>query len=131
MSDKEPKVTYTPSDEPYLGRELLYHFDQLISCCLEQNALVAPATHKIQLHETQKMACQVIPQSISIALSIRELVRQGYLFGAHIFSQFLIQFGLDQNKNYLSSIKGTLPLASYTLSLKFQFAECSRHLFPL
>ncbi|MBT6228080.1 MAG: hypothetical protein HOI47_15660 [Candidatus Scalindua sp.] len=91
MSDKEPKVTYTPSDEPYLGRELLYHFDQLISCCLEQNALVAPATHKIQLHETQKMACQVIPQSISIALSIRELVRQGYLFGAHILKRSLIE----------------------------------------
>jgi hypothetical protein len=27
-------------------------------------------------------ACQLIPQAISIALSIRELIRQGYLFGA-------------------------------------------------
>jgi hypothetical protein len=30
------------------------------------------------------MACQVIAQSLSIALSIRELIRQGYLFGGHV-----------------------------------------------
>jgi hypothetical protein len=31
---------------------------------------------------SQKAACQLVPQGISIALSIRELIRQGYLFGA-------------------------------------------------
>lgn len=37
------------------------------------------------------MACQVIAQSISIALAIRELIRQGYLFGAHILLRALVE----------------------------------------
>src|SRR5262249_40991452 len=32
--------------------------------------------------ELQWAACQIIPSGISLALSIRELVRQGYLYGA-------------------------------------------------
>jgi hypothetical protein len=73
---------FTPDNEPYLGRELLYRFDQLICACLKANAEIAPQTHRMALSDMQKAACQLIPQSISIALSIRELVRQGYLFGA-------------------------------------------------
>ncbi len=84
-------MVFTPENEPYLGRELLFHFDQIISCCLEQNALVAPKTHDLELTDLQKMACQVIPQSISIGLSIRELVRQGYLFGAHVLIRSLTE----------------------------------------
>jgi hypothetical protein len=37
------------------------------------------------------MACQVIAQAISITLSIRELIRQGYLFGGHILLRALIE----------------------------------------
>ncbi len=84
MSDQDLPIVFSPDNEPYLGRELLFHFDQLISATLELNSLVAPATHKIKLTNAQEMACQLIPQSISIALSIRELVRQGYLFGAQV-----------------------------------------------
>lgn len=91
MNEDELKVVFTPSDEPYLGRELLFHFDQMISCCLEVNSKVAPLSHKLDLSSLQKMACQVIPQSISLALSIRELIRQGYLFGAHVLKRSLIE----------------------------------------
>jgi hypothetical protein len=93
MSTKEPEVplVFHPSNEPYLGRELLYHFDQLISSCLEQNASVAPRTHHIVLPDTQQMACIVIPQAISIALSIRELLRQGYLFGAKVLIRPMVE----------------------------------------
>ena len=42
---------------------------------------VAPRTHDITRTDLQQAACQLIPQAINIALSIRELVRQGYLFG--------------------------------------------------
>jgi hypothetical protein len=77
---KHPLV-FQPDNEPYLGRQLLYQFDQLISSCLEQNAIIAPRTHQASLSDAQKMACIIIPQAISIALSIRELLRQGYLFG--------------------------------------------------
>lgn len=88
---KDIKVTYTPSDEPYLGRELLFHFDKMISCCLEKNSSCSKLSHEIELTENQKMASQIIPQSLSIALSIRELIRQGYLFGAHVLKRSLIE----------------------------------------
>ena len=82
MNDLKGNVVFTPGNEPYLGRELLFHFDQMICACLEQNAQIAPQSHLIALSDLQKAACQLIPQGISIALSIRELIRQGYLFGA-------------------------------------------------
>ncbi|NOQ22334.1 MAG: hypothetical protein GQ565_06760 [Candidatus Aegiribacteria sp.] len=84
-------VVFSPDNEPYLGRELLFHFDKMISCCLEMNSEVAPKTHNTNLTDLQKMACQVIPQSISIALSIRELVRQGYLFGGHVLIRSFVE----------------------------------------
>lgn len=75
-------VIFTPDDEPYLGKQLLVAFDKAISACLATNRKVAPRTHGASLTDLQKAACQLIPQAVSIALSIRELIRQGYLFGA-------------------------------------------------
>lgn len=77
-------VIFTPSDEPYLGRELLLSFDKLISACLELNSKCAPASHGRQLSSFQNAMCILVPQTISLALSIRELIRQGYLFGAKV-----------------------------------------------
>jgi hypothetical protein len=84
-------VIFTPDNEPYLGSTLLLHFDQMIVSCLEQNAQTAKNSHNIKLTDSQKMACQVIPQAISIALSIRELIRQGYLFGAYVLVRSLVE----------------------------------------
>lgn len=93
MSTYKPEIplVFHPGNEPYLGRKLLYNFDQLISSCLEQNSSIAPRTHQIELSDTQKMACIVIPQAISIALSIRELIRQGYLFGAKVLIRPMVE----------------------------------------
>ncbi len=91
MDEEGLKIVFNPSDEPYLGRELLFHYDNMISCCLEVNTDVAPLSHRLDLSNTQKMACQVIPQSISLVLSIRELIRQGYLFGGHVLKRSLIE----------------------------------------
>jgi hypothetical protein len=91
MVEEINPIVFTPDNEPYLGRELLYQFDQIISSAMEQNACTAPATHDRDLSAHQQMACQVIPQSMSIILSIRELVRQGYLFGAHILVRALVE----------------------------------------
>lgn len=88
---KPMPVVFTPSDEPYLGRTLLFHFDQLISSAMEQNAAAAPTSHGRVLSDHQEMACQVIAQALSIALSIRELIRQGYLFGAHVLLRALVE----------------------------------------
>ena len=91
MKDDEIKLTFSPKDEPYLGRELLFHFDQMISCCLEKSSTISKISNEIDLTESQKMASQVIPQSLNISLSIRELIRQGYLFGAHVLKRSLIE----------------------------------------
>ena len=91
MNNSVPPVIFTPDNEPYLGRELLYHFDRLISAVMEQNADTAPLTHGRSLSDHQHMACQIIPQALSIALSIRELIRQGYLFGAHVLLRALVE----------------------------------------
>jgi hypothetical protein len=84
-------VIFTPGNEPYLGRTLLFHFDQLISSAMEQNSRAAPTSHGRVLSDHQEMACQVIAQALSIALSIRELIRQGYLFGANVLLRALVE----------------------------------------
>jgi hypothetical protein len=91
MEFKTVPVVYTPNNEPYLGRHLLFHFDQLICSVMEQNAVTAPTSHRLVLTDHQKMACQVIAQALSIALSIRELIRQGYLFGGHVLVRALAE----------------------------------------
>jgi hypothetical protein len=91
MHSKAMPVVFTPDNEPYLGRNLLLHFDQIISSVMEQNAVTAPTSHGRALTDHQRMACQVIPQAISITLSIRELIRQGYLFGAHVLLRALVE----------------------------------------
>lgn len=82
MNAQTDEIIFTPSNEPYLGRRPLLAFDKLICSCLEVNSQIAPLSHRASLSDHQKAACQLIPQGISIALSIRELIRQGYLFGA-------------------------------------------------
>lgn len=91
MNPEMTPVIFTPANEPYLGRELLFHFDQLISSAMEQNAVTAPTSHGRPLMDQQRMACQVIAQALSITLSIRELIRQGYLFGAHVLLRALVE----------------------------------------
>ena len=75
---------YTPGNEPYLGRELLFQFDNLICSCLELNSKCAPASHGGSLSRFQRALCILVPQTITLALSIRELIRQAYLFGAKV-----------------------------------------------
>ena len=58
---------------------------------MELNADIAAYTRRTALSELQKAACQTIPQGINLALTIRELVRQGYLFGALVLMRPLIE----------------------------------------
>lgn len=82
---------YLPSNEPYLGRESVYQFEQVIISCLECNDDAAKYSRKAQLSDLQKAACQIIPQGVNLALTIRELVRQGYLSGALVLMRPLIE----------------------------------------
>lgn len=91
QSDLNRPAVFMPDNEPYLGRAMLLHFDQTISTVLEINHSTAQRSQGMHLSELQQMACVVIPQSVSLALSIRELVRQGYLFGAHMLVRPLVE----------------------------------------
>lgn len=51
---------------------------------MEVNTEAAKRSHGSALTEHQEMASQVIAQALSLSLSIRELIRQGYLFGGHV-----------------------------------------------
>ncbi|MCH8202988.1 MAG: hypothetical protein IH996_07775 [Proteobacteria bacterium] len=80
-----------PINEAYLGRESVYHFDQMIILAMELNDAVARWTRGKELSRLQKASCQLIPHGFSIALGIRELVGTGYLFSAEILVRPLIE----------------------------------------
>jgi hypothetical protein len=82
---------FTPDDEPYLGREALFAFDNLICSCMELNSKCAPTSHGRPLSDLQRALCILVPQTITLALSIRELIRQGYLFGAKVLVRPFIE----------------------------------------
>jgi hypothetical protein len=84
-------VPFSIDNEPYRGRLSVFQFDQMILVAMEQNAKIAPWTHGKTLSGLQRAATELIPHGFSIALSIRELVRQGYLVSAEILLRPLIE----------------------------------------
>src|SRR5438874_10366310 len=81
----------SPIQDPYLGRQSLHQFDILITAGMALNTAVANGTHGRELTRLQRAGCQIIPNGFSIALSIRELLRAGYLFSAEILLRPLIE----------------------------------------
>src|SRR2546425_956342 len=86
-------AVFTPANEPYLGRQALLTFDKEIPFSLWISSHIAAYTrsHREQLTDLQRAACQIVPQGINLALSIRELIRQAYLFAALVLIRPLIE----------------------------------------
>ena len=78
-------------NDPYLGRESVYHFDQMISAAMERSRAVAEWTHSNALTPLQKAASEILPHSFSLACAVRELVRSGYLFPAEVLIRPLLE----------------------------------------
>lgn len=100
MSDAS--AVFTPSNEPYLGRTSVEKFDRAIVMVLERNLALAERSRRPGLSAVQVAAGQLIPQGIKLALAVRELVRQGYLFAARVLMRSLVErvaiaFYLEQN----------------------------------
>ena len=91
MSDRPTVSVYLPHNEPYLGRARLLAFDQAIPEAMLSNAEVAKRTFGSTLTPLQTAATEIIPQGVSIALSIRELIRQAYLYSATILVRPLVE----------------------------------------
>jgi hypothetical protein len=66
-------------------------FDQAIPPAMRTNTRLAQGTFNRQLSPVEQAAAHLVPQAVSIALSIRELIRQGYLFSAGLLLRPLIE----------------------------------------
>jgi len=86
-----PGPVFTPDNEPYLGRELLKLFDLTIPRSLAVHRQLAARTFSADLSPLQLAVVEIVPQGISIALSMRELIRQAYLFSAGILMRPLVE----------------------------------------
>jgi len=101
-------VIFTPGNEPYLGRQSVFQFDKMIQTAMEKNAKIAPWTRGRDLTLLQRAGTELLPHGFSIALSIRELVRQGYLISAEILLRPLIERAAVIS--YLNETPNALPL---------------------
>ncbi|HAS8246766.1 TPA: hypothetical protein I7673_02470 [Vibrio vulnificus] len=86
----------TPDDEPYLGLESLMMYNKMLVICFEKlKNLPRLSTNNSKelesLTDHQRMAVQVINQSVNLGASIRELIRQGYLFGALVLERSFVE----------------------------------------
>jgi hypothetical protein len=75
---------------------------------MEQNTKIGPWTHGRTISPLQMAATELIPHGFSIALSIRELVRQAYLISAEILLRPLIERAAVIS--YLCETPSALPL---------------------
>jgi hypothetical protein len=89
MKRNEPVLF--PSNEPYLGHPTLLEFDQAIPKAMQTHTRLAQSTFNRVLSPLEQAAAQLVPQAVSISLSVRELIRQGYLFSAALLLRPLIE----------------------------------------
>lgn len=90
MTQERPPV-FLPHNEPYLGHPTLLEFDHAIPPAIRTHVRLAQGTFDRNLSPLEQAAAQLIPQAVSIALSIRELIRQGYLFSGALLLRPLIE----------------------------------------
>jgi hypothetical protein len=99
---------FSPANEPYLGREPLKLFDTTIIKSMAVHRQLSVRTYATDLSPIQIVATEIIPQGVSIALSMRELIRQGYLFSAGILMRPLVErtgmiYYLNKNPSAVTS----------------------------
>lgn len=89
--EANPLAVFLPDNEPYLGLESLHVFDLLIPLRLEEHKQIAPHTAGQNLSDLQRATVEIVPQAVSLALAIRELIRQAYLFPAFVLLRPMIE----------------------------------------
>ena len=91
MPNEDAPAVFTPDNEPYLGNYRLHAFDLTISRAMQIHTEVGARTFATSLTPLQAAATEIIPQGVSIALSIRELIRQAYLYSAAVLVRPLVE----------------------------------------
>jgi hypothetical protein len=87
----ENEQGYPTAGDPYVGSPSLHRLDETIVAALAANRAIAEATHVVELTDLQRAACQLIPSGLSLALSIRELLREAYLYDALVLERPLAE----------------------------------------
>lgn len=80
-------AVYTPDNEPYLGVPGVMALDRMIPLLVTEQHRAAHLTRQSSLSDLQRAAAEIVPAACSIALSIRELVRQAYLISALVLQR--------------------------------------------
>lgn len=91
MSEDEPVAIFTPDNEPYLGLPWVHELDLLISSTAVLSQQVGAWSRKAKLTDLQSAVAEIAPSAFSVALSIREMVRQGYLLSGHVLLRPLME----------------------------------------
>ena len=86
-----PSPVYSPDSEPYLGNGALHVFDLTITRAITFLNDAGQRTFASSLSPLQAAAAEIIPQGVGIVLSIRELLRQAYLYPAAILIRPLVE----------------------------------------
>ncbi len=87
----ESPVLFSPDNEPYLGRKPLYVLDTSISSAMKTVEKIAPLTLEVDDDQLKKACLDLVPGGISLALSIRELIRQAHLYSAYVLTRPLAE----------------------------------------
>ena len=93
METNTERVIFTPDNEPYLGAPMLHQLDNMIICFSERNHVIANYTreNKASLTDMEAVGCSLIPSAFSLILATRELIRQGYLYGAAVLLRPIVE----------------------------------------
>lgn len=86
-----PSTVSSPDDEPYLGNEQVHVFDLTIIRAMQVLNEAGDRTFATSMTPLQSAAAEIVPQGVSIVLSIRELIRQAYLYPAAILVRPLVE----------------------------------------
>jgi hypothetical protein len=91
VKKRKKRLNLGACKEPYRNLSSVRSFDETIRVCLIVNNRTAPLTKIKNITDLQVAACEIIPSGISLALSVRELVREGYLYGALVMIRPLVE----------------------------------------
>lgn len=91
MSDSKAHAVYVPHNEPYLGAKRCLPSIKLFRAPWQVHTEIGSKTFSANLSPLQRCAAEIIPHGISISLSIRELLRQAYLFSAAVLMRPLVE----------------------------------------
>jgi len=91
VSEDEPVAIFTPDNEPYLGLPWVHELDLLISSSAVLSQQVGAWSRKANLTDLQHAVAEIAPSAFSVGLSIREMVRQGYLLSGYVLLRPLME----------------------------------------